>query len=620
MADPRPDPRAEHQRRFELFQSEVSALESRANRISFARLVLFLAAIVLGIAGITQGDVPLLASGLALLLVFGGAIVVHARSIARRDLAQTRRDVHARHVARIDGKWLELSPDGSGLLPHDHAYAWDIDLIGPGSLFQRLDVTHTVRGERALVSWLGAPASGAAIADRQAAVEELAQAVELRQELEASALVAAGDGKLDADPFLEFTRLRSFFAGKPWLPVVIHVLPVALLATYLLGELAWIPRWAWLAVLGVQVLVAYGIAGPAHRAFELIAARRGFVEAFYRLLVVVERAKLVAPLLVAIQERLAVDQVAPSAHMRRLDRWAGLADLRTQFPLHLVANVLLLWDLHVLMRLEAWNREVGSRIEGVFDALGEMEALASLATLRYGDPTTSFAEVASAGEPFTAEAIAHPLLQPDVRVANDVSLAGPGTALVVTGSNMAGKSTLLRAVGTNIALALAGGPVCARSLRVPICRLRASMRADDSLQRGASYFHAELTKLRRVVEGAEEEPPVFFLLDELLRGTNARARHLGARAVLIHLLDRHATGIVATHDIALSELEGEHPGRVHNAHFTDVVVDGEMTFDYRLRPGVVTTSNALRLLRMAGVDVPMDREVEGSDEVAAGPR
>ncbi len=176
----------------------------------------------------------------------------------------------------------------------------------------------------------------------------------------------------------------------------------------------------------------------------------------------------------------------------------------------------------------------------------------------------------------------------------------------MTGSNMAGKSTLLRAVGLNLALALAGGPCCARRLAAPLCRLRASMRAEDDLGQGASYFHAELQKLRGVIEGAQESPPVFFLLDELLRGTNAHARHVGARGILLHLLDRNATGLVATHDIALSALETERPSEVLNAHFTDVVQDGEMTFDYRLRPGVVRTSNALRLLRMAGVDVPND--------------
>jgi DNA mismatch repair ATPase MutS len=178
--------------------------------------------------------------------------------------------------------------------------------------------------------------------------------------------------------------------------------------------------------------------------------------------------------------------------------------------------------------------------------------------------------------------------------------------LIVTGSNMAGKSTLLRALGINSALALAGGPVCAVSLSLPIVRLRASMRTQDSLQQGASYFHAELHKLRAVVDDAAEQPPILFLLDELLRGTNARARHLGARAVLLHLLDRGALGVVATHDVALSALEREQPARVRNLHFTDVVVDGEMRFDYRLREGVVKTSNALRLLAMAGIDVPDD--------------
>jgi DNA mismatch repair ATPase MutS len=207
-----------------------------------------------------------------------------------------------------------------------------------------------------------------------------------------------------------------------------------------------------------------------------------------------------------------------------------------------------------------------------------------------------------------------------VRIDNDVQLPGPGSALIVTGSNMAGKSTLLRALGLNTALALAGGPVCAAGFKLPVVRLRASMRIDDSLQRGASYFHAELQKLRSVVDDAASEPPVLFLLDELLRGTNARARHLGARSVLVHLLERRAFGLVATHDVALSELEREYPERVRNAHFTDVVVDGEMRFDYLLRTGVVRTSNALRLLALAGIDVPADDGVAFDPLAERAPR
>ena len=215
-----------------------------------------------------------------------------------------------------------------------------------------------------------------------------------------------------------------------------------------------------------------------------------------------------------------------------------------------------------------------------------------------------------ATEGFRARGLAHPLIPTHARVPNDVTLGGPGHAVIITGSNMAGKSTLLRAVGLNTALALAGGPVLADELRLPEVRLRASMRVDDSLQRGASYFHAELAKLRSVVDRADAQPPLLFLLDELLRGTNARARHLGARAVLTHLLDRGAMGLAATHDIALSELERERPGKVTNVHFTDVMRDDEMIFDYLLREGVVTSSNALRLLGMAGIAVPDDDRVD----------
>jgi len=322
--------------------------------------------------------------------------------------------------------------------------------------------------------------------------------------------------------------------------------------------------------------------------------------------VVVERAKFDAPLLRDIQGRLTVGGTEPSVQMARLKAWASAAELRQQFLFYIVVNPLTLWDLHVLRGLERWNAEVGRHTADWFAALGELEALSSLATLEFGDPSATMPEIVGSEESLRADGLSHPLLPATERVDNDVLLGGPGSALIITGSNMAGKSTLLRAVGLNTALALAGGPVCASAARIPHVRLRASMRIQDSLQEGASYFHAELTKLRSVVDGAEEQPPVLFLLDELLRGTNARARHLGARAVLTHMLDRGAMGVVATHDIALSRLEQERPAQVRNQHFTDVVEDGEMRFDYRLRAGVVRTSNALRLLAMAGIEVPPD--------------
>ena len=613
-------PVEEHTGRESAAAAEVAAHERRANGVSLLRLALFLVGAIGSWAAIADRSLLVGAGAAGALLAFFAAVAWHARMLARRDAADARRGVNSRHLARLAGRWTEL-PTSLELLPGTHAYARDLDLVGQGSLVQRLDVTHTTRGEAALAAWLGAPADAATIAARQACVRELAERVDFREKLETAAALApaarkrrsaAGPEKLDPQPFLAFAAMPRVFAQRAWLAPLLYVLPVVALAAVGLSSVGLVPPLAWMAPVLVNVLLNFATAREVRAALDLVAARRGFGEAFAEMFVALEQEPFVAPELRALRERAVVAGELPSAHLRVLDRWAGFAELRTQFPLHLAINNLLLWDLQCLLRLERWADRAGTQAGAWFDTLAEVEALASLATLAHQDPSARFPELAPEGSAFVAEGLVHPLLSPQKRVANDVTLGGPGTALVVTGSNMAGKSTLLRAVGLNVALALAGGPVTATALRVPSVRLRASMRADDSLQSGASYFHAELTKLRSVVEDAAAAPPVFFLLDELLRGTNASARHLGARAIVLHLLSRGGCGLVATHDVALAALEGELDGKVTNAHFTDVVRDGEMVFDYRLRPGVVRTSNALRLLRMAGIEVP-DEHVANED-------
>jgi DNA mismatch repair ATPase MutS len=346
----------------------------------------------------------------------------------------------------------------------------------------------------------------------------------------------------------------------------------------------------------------------------VVSAKAPELEAYKDMLQLLERTRFQSPLLTSLQAHVQIDGIQPSAQLARLAFWVGLAELRYSQPFHLVLNSLTLWDVHVAHGIEGFVRTVGTRMNAWFSALAELEALSSFAALSELDPAARMPVLGDERAPLEATAIAHPLLTASSRVANDVVLRGPGTALVVTGSNMAGKSTLLRSLGQNIALALAGAPVIAERMQVPLVRLRASMRADDSLEAGSSYFHAELVKLKRVIDSAEALPPVFFLLDELLRGTNARARHVGAKAVLLHLLQRSATGLCATHDVELAALGYEDAKHIENVHFTDVMVQGEMVFDYRLRPGIVRTSNALRLLVLAGIDVPMaEREaLEGA--------
>ncbi|MGF1468960.1 MAG: DNA mismatch repair protein MutS [Sandaracinaceae bacterium] len=609
---------ARHQRLRQAFHDEGLRHDGTVGRISLVQLLLFGGAAVLGLPGIFRGDSLLLWGGAAVFALFLVVRAVQARFLARRDRAWTRRDIHERHVARATGRLDDLPSNADDLLPPAHPYAADLDLVGSGSVVQRIDVTHTRDGAGTLVAWLSEPARAETIRERQAAVRELADGVELRQELEASVL-DTGREHLDPRPFLELMGRPGVHERRPWLRYVSPLLPVVTLTLLVLGQLDLVHPYFWLVPLAGQIAIVWATDKDSAVVFEALGSRRGFVEAFRNLFRVAETMEVQAPALRRIQERLRIEGASPSVQLGRLDRWVGFYELRSQGMAHFFVNPLLLWDLNCLLGIERWIEHVGRRCGAWFAALGELEALASLSVLLDQDLRATLPEVVDGGA-FEAEDIAHPLLPAVSRVPNDVHLPAPGSCLIVTGSNMAGKSTLLRAVGTNIALALAGGPVIARRLRVPRVRLRASMRVADSLQKGASYFQAELLRLRLVVDRADAAPPVFFLLDELLRGTNARARHIGARAVVTHLLARGAMGLVATHDVALSAMEEEGVvGEVRNVHFTDVIDNGVMTFDYRLRPGVVRTSNALRLLAEVGIEVEDDPVLfEAANDAAEG--
>jgi hypothetical protein len=596
-----------HTERVASLGRERAALDSLENRLSLLRLVLFLAAAAAVFAGVSQGAQGTLLGGFALALGFFGAVAWHARVLAKKHALSVRSAVHERHLQRIRGEVLTKARDGTQHVPADHPYARDIDLVGPGSLFQRIDVSQTTEGEAALAAALSAPASRSVIEARQAAVLELADNLRFREELELRGAVHQTRGeKLDHRPFMALFGLPRVFGARPWLRPLAFVMLAATATTFVLSQLGQLDgRVFWLCVFAQAVLL-WSLKEPVHATLDLITARIGFAQAYEGMLRLLEEENFQAPYLLSLRKGLDVNGVRPSVHMARLARYEGFGQLRTQGPVYLVLNVLTLWDLFCLDRIERFADEVGPHCERWFRAVAETELLASLATLHHVDPDTSFPSLGDHESGLEVQGLVHPLLPVAARVANDVAKLVPGGAVIVTGSNMAGKSTLLRALGLNVALALAGGPVCARAFTLPLLRLRASMRIDDSLQRGASYFHAELTRLRMVVGELQQEPPVLFLLDEMLRGTNARARHQGARAVLLHLLSRGAMGLVATHDVALSELEEELPGRVSNVHFTDVFEDGEMKFDFKLRDGVVRTSNALRLLAMAGVDVQVD--------------
>jgi DNA mismatch repair ATPase MutS len=292
------------------------------------------------------------------------------------------------------------------------------------------------------------------------------------------------------------------------------------------------------------------------------------------------------------------------AELERLDRILGWFGVRNSETAHPPLNLLLLWDIHCVVALERWQRDSGRRLRGWLEALGQLEALCSLAALAHDRPELTFPELVDGPAQLRATALGHPLLPPQVRVDNSVALPGPGRALLVTGSNMSGKSTLLRSIGLASVMAFAGGPVCARAFSVSALSVYTSLRVNDSLADGVSRFYAELQRLRAMLAAARGPRPVLFLVDEILAGTNSHERGVGARWLLAELLRAGAVGAISTHDAALCQLPPELMAHVEQAHFREHVAEDRLAFDYRLRPGPVQSGNALRLMRSLGLAVP----------------
>ncbi|MCZ7685512.1 MAG: hypothetical protein M5U28_44730 [Sandaracinaceae bacterium] len=419
-------PLADHQARRDRFEQQATALDGRAGGFSIVQLLLFGGAVVLAGSGLFAGSAGMLLGGSGVFAVFLIVRAYQGRVIAERDLALTRKEIHDRHVKRLMGAWREL-PRLDGLLPASHPYASDLDVVGEGSLVQRIDTTHTVTGARMLALWLARPADAETIAARQEAVRELAPDVTLRQDLEA-AVLDTGRERLDAGPFVELMDKRGLLEERPWLKIAAPLLPArhARRVGALLRGADPVVRLPPLA----------DRAAP-DRALDRAALARGLrVDGQQEGL----RRRLRAPL----PRRRADDAEgraapraegaparggsAPSAQMKRLDRWVGWYELRETGIVHVVVNPLLLWDLNCLVGIERWVREIGRKCGAWFDVLGELEALASLSVLLHHDPSARMPEIVGADEAFEAEQIAHPLLMPDRRVANDVALRGPAAA------------------------------------------------------------------------------------------------------------------------------------------------------------------------------------------------
>jgi ABC-type multidrug transport system fused ATPase/permease subunit len=595
----------------------VELLAARAARVSTARIAVALSAIALVGAIVWM---PLNGSwywGVGLLAVaFIALVLVHASIFEEKERAIAARRFYERGLLRLNEKWQTLPSDGARFKEPDHPYADDLDLFGRASLFQLLDTTESRLGETHLAGLLTGSHQGAYPKDvlaRQVAVRDLASRLEFRENLSAHGAVLRDD-RPDPRPFLTWAEGAIPFVGtleNPGAPSSLlvaasYALPALTIAFFFLAESLSFPRGVALIPLALQLVILRSVGERVARIAAAVTSQERSVARYLAMLREVESTVFEGTRLVSLRARLAASGAKATTEMRALARIVGFLDARDNEVFRFFIGPIVMWDLHGVLALERWRARVGRSVRVWFEVLGEMEALSSLATFAYENPSYVLPDLGVDAR-YEADALAHPLIREDKRVVNDVRLAGPGTALVITGSNMSGKSTLLRAMGINAVLALAGAPVCATRLALGPVKIVTSMRVKDSLESGVSHFYAEVEKLKRVLDVSRGETKVLFLLDEILHGTNSRERLIGARAVVRELLRCGALGGVSTHDLGIGDLETSLPTQVKNVHFQEQVEGDRMTFDYKLRGGIVTSSNALRLMRMVGIDVvPLD--------------
>jgi hypothetical protein len=594
------EPKAEYEKRLEKYLKRMAEKDRVHLRVGYAKLAVIAAGLALlwtvfGKHLVTPYWLIAPAAGYLLLTI------LHARVLRAKERANTAAEFYRKGIARIEDRWAGSGQTGERFRDAHHVYADDLDLFGQGCLFELLSTARLPMGERQLAHWLSAGSELAAILERQKWIEELRQKLDLREDL----AVTGEDlrARLNPETVVEWAEKESILPGGAMWRGVMAVLALAAGA----GIVYWFMTgmlWPMLSVFAVEAVVLGWLRRKAHTVIEGVDSNGEGLLLFSEILERLEREAFAAPRLQAMAAELKQGDAPASAAIRRFARIVNWMDA-SDSAIAKMSELPFLYSVQVGMAAEAWRRRWGGKMRRWAELTGEMEALLSLAAYSYEHPADPFPEFVAAENGigfFEGAELGHPLLAAEKCVRNSVRLDAAMRVLLVSGSNMSGKSTFLRVVGINTVLAMAGAPIRGARLRLTPLRIGTRIRSTDSLQEGRSSFFTEILHIRKVFEGAGGPVPMVFLFDELLEGTNSKDRRIGAEGLIQGLLKRRAIGIVTTHDLALTEIAAAVGNVLRNMHFEDQVADGKMKFDYKLRDGVVEKSNALELMRLIGLE------------------
>jgi hypothetical protein len=542
---------------------------------------------------------------LLLLIPIGMFLVLamlHGRLIRAVADCSRRIRFYEQGQARLDGTWVGRGIAGERFLEPAHPYARDLDLFGRASLFELLCTARTRAGEETLARWMLAPATPGTVRERQAAAVELSDCLTFRERL----ATLGEDLALGVRP----KELVAWGEAAPLFPsgqsgMARIVLPL-LAAAWIFSLIAWqvwgAPELLVMVITVINLGISYRFRARLGEAAHAAEEACRDLNLLSQVLTAFEREHFASPRLLQLQSQLKQGNVLPSKAVAQLNRWVEFLESAHNLFVR-IFDYVVFYRLQCVLAAESWRRRFGPSLRNWIDTVGELEALATLGGYTYEHPTDVFPEFVETAPCFEAQGLTHPLLPQDRAVANDLKLGPDLQLIMVSGPNMAGKSTFLRGIGVNAVLAQCGAPVRASSLKLSPLQVTASICVLDSLEGGISRFYAEIRRLKQIMDLTDGAVPVLFLLDELLSGTNSHDRLIGTRSFVTKLVERGGVGLVSTHDLSLTAIPQEIGPRAANGHFKDHMKEGLLHFDYKLYPGVVQTSNALALMRSIGLQV-----------------
>lgn len=589
-----------YERRIKKYNSLLKKQNETLNFYSILRLIIFAAGLISIIYLYRLGSFFIYITLPVFLILFVFFVIKHRNTKVKRDYTLALIDINETSIKRINGEWKHFNDTGEDFIDPSHRYSWDLDIFGKASLFQWINMSISNIGRHSLKNLLTeTPENINIIILRQQGIKELASKIKWRQKFFAETVVSLKDDNeyeavyrwINEKPLI---NIKGAEISAKFLPLLTILMLITAFSTNIISK-----NIPYVLIL-IQMSIIFLNSKKLNMVLDKAYKYKNSIFMYEKMIKHIEKQNFKAKLLLDLKGNFKQDGVSASEQLKRLGKIVNLISDRHNM-LYIIINILFLWDINCVIALEKWKSEAGVLFKEWIDTMGEFEAYSSLANMCFDKKNWIFPIFTEDFPVLIANAAAHPLITEN-NICNDVYINKVSPVMLITGSNMSGKSTYLRNAGLNMVLGYAGAPVNAGEFKCSLMKIYTCMRISDNLEKNISSFYAEIIRIKEIVSASRENNNVFFLLDEIFKGTNSIDRHLGAKILINNLIDKNTAGMVSTHDLELSELQAETNSKVKNFHFEEYYKDGELKFDYKLKSGISKTRNAMYLIKMAGID------------------